>query len=537
MKTQSFLSGTLTLLGAGIITKALGALFVIPLTRLIGAEGVGLLQMASPVFVAAVVLSASGIPTATSKLVSARLAAGDEHGVRQVVFVCLAAMAPVGMLCSYALYTFAGEIAAFLVKDPRVFFPLRCLSPAICFVTCSAVFRGYFQGLRIMAPSAISSITDQATRVIIGLGLAYALLPRGVHWSAAGAAIGGSCGSFAGLMLLIIHFIRSERRRITQTSRHKPVLRKGHRVSGESSLSTLREIARIAAPVTVSALIWPTQDFLNASIIPSRLQQIGFSVSRSAELYGRLSGMALGLVALPCVVTTAMAVNLVPRVAASHAKGEKQRIVRLAENAVRGAMLVGIPASVGLFALPAEISTLVFGDPGAGVPLKVMAFSSAFLCIQQTTGSVLNGLGKVSIPLRNSLIGVICATTANYVLTGIPGIGIRGAALGIGLGFLITGSLNAVACGRLTGRGLRLLAIGWRAAVGSLIMFPVVRAANSLLLMYTLSSAISASLAILVGLVVYGLALIFLGEFSSREIAVIPVLGNALSCRFVGKPR
>ena len=68
-------------------------------------------------------------------------------------------------------------------------------------------------------------------------------------------------------------------------------------------------------------------------------------------------------------------------------------------------------------------------------------------------------------------------------------------------------------------------------------MFLVVQAANSLLLMYTLSSAISASLAILVGLVVYGLALIFLGEFSSREIAVIPVLGNALSCRFVGKPR
>ena len=241
-------------------------------------------------------------------------------------------------------------------------------------------------------------------------------------------------------MLLIIHFIRSERRRITQTSRHKQVLQEGQRLLGKSGFSTLTEIVRIAAPVTVSALIWPTQDFLNASIIPARLQQIGFSVSRSAELYGRLSGMALGLVALPCVVTTAMAVNLVPRVAASHAKGERQRIVRLAENAVRGAMLVGIPASAGLFALPAEISTLVFGDPGAGVPLKVMAFSSAFLCIQQTTGSVLNGLGKVSIPLRNSLIGVICATTANYVLTGIPGIGIRGAALGIGLGFLITGS-------------------------------------------------------------------------------------------------
>jgi stage V sporulation protein B len=125
MKTQSFLSGTLTLLGAGIITKALGALFVIPLTRLIGAEGVGLLQMASPVFVAALVLSASGIPIATSKLVSARLAIGDESGVRQVISVCLGAMVPVGILLSYALYAWAGLIAAFLVRDPRLVFPLR----------------------------------------------------------------------------------------------------------------------------------------------------------------------------------------------------------------------------------------------------------------------------------------------------------------------------------------------------------------------------------------------------------------------------
>ena len=539
MKTQSFLSGTLTLLGAGIITKALGALFVIPLTRLIGAEGVGLLQMASPVFVAVLVLSASGIPIATSKLVSARLATGDESGVRQVVSVCLGAMVPVGILLSYAMYAGAGQIAAFLVRDPRVFFPLRCLSPAICFVTCSAVFRGYFQGLRIMAPTAVCNVTEQAVRVIVGLGLAYAFLPRGVHWSAAGAAIGGSCGSLAGLMLLIIYFIAVGRDNVTQKGRRKPAGPATRSPDRWSALSTLKEIVRLATPVTIASLVWPLQDFLNAAVIPARLQHIGFSVSHSAELYGRLSGMALGLVALPGVVTTAMAINLVPQVAASYAKGQRHRTVQLTESAVRGALLVGIPASVGLLTLPTEISALVFADPGAGVPLRIMAFSATFLCLQQTTASVLNGLGKVGIPLRNGLIGAACATLANYVFTGIPGVDIKGAAFGIGLGFLITGLLNMIDCGRLTGRGLKLFMTGWRAAAGSAIMFPVVQGINCLLFMRTLSYAVSACSAILTGVVVYGLALIFLGEFSSREIAVIPVVGNSLAraLRLVRGPR
>lgn len=539
MKTQSFFSGTLILLGAGILTKVLGALFIIPLTRLIGAEGVGLLQMASPVFVAAAVLCASGIPVATSKLVSERLAVRDESGAIQVVSVSLAAALPVAVLLSYALYAGAGFIAAFIVRDPRVFFPLRCLSPAVCFITCSAVFRGYFQGRSIMVPTAVSNVTEQVVRVVVGLGLAYALLPRGVHWSAAGAAMGGSCGAFVGFLVLIMYFIA--------VGRENPIPKSGGKSNHvsrtspgrQSSRCTIKEVVALAWPVTMASLVWPLQDFLNAAIIPTRLQYIGFSVSHSAELYGRLSGMALGLVALPGVVTTAMAINLVPQVASAHAKGCRDRTAHLTKSAIRGALLVGIPASAGLLALPTQISALVFGDPGAGVPLKIMSFGSTFLCLQQTTASVLNGVGKVDLPLRNGLIGATCATLTNYVLTGIPGVDIKGAAFGIGLGFLVTGVLNVIACGKLTGPGPDLLISGLRAAVASAIMFPVVQGINGFLLMRTLNCTVSTSCAILAGMVVYGLALIFLGELSLREIAVIPVVGNLLAktFRFTGWAR
>ena len=532
MKTQSFLSGTLILLGAGIITKALSALFIIPLTRLIGAEGVGLLQMASPIFIAVLMFSASGIPVATSKLVSERLAVGNESGARQVVSVCLAAMCLVGTSLSYALYARAGLVASLVVKDPRVFFPLRCLSPAIAFITCSAVLRGYFQGRRIMAPTAISNVVEQTVRVIVGLGLAYVLLPRGVHFSAAGAAIGGSCGAAVGFLLLLAYFTVLGRESPTEASGRRIQASSARSLRRHSPISTLRELACLSWPVTMASLVGPLQDFLNSAIIPARLQSIGFSVSRSAELYGHLTGMALGLVALPGVVTTAMAINLIPQVASAHANRQRHRTIQLSKTAIRGALLVGIPASVGLFALPAEISFLLFRDPGAGIPLKIMAFGATFLCLQQTTASVLNGMGRVGVPLRNSLVGAGCATLTNYVLTGVPGLDIRGAAFGIGLGFLVTGVLNMTAVRRLTGAGLGVFMIGWRAAVGSAVMFPVVLGVNGFLLVRTLNHTIAAPLAIFVGIVVYGLALVFLGELSPREITIIPVIGNLLARAF-----
>ena len=167
MKPQSFLKGP-NFAGCRIITKALGALFIIPLTRLIGPKALASSDGITG-FRYGVSACASGIPVAIAKLVSERLASRDESGARQVVPVCLWVMVPVDcyshMHCSGSRFH-----CSFRSQRPRVFFPLRCLSPAIVFIACSAVFGGYFQGCRIMAPTAICHVTEQVVRVVVGLG-------------------------------------------------------------------------------------------------------------------------------------------------------------------------------------------------------------------------------------------------------------------------------------------------------------------------------------------------------------------------------
>lgn len=536
MKSQSFLKGTAILVAAAIITKVLGALFTIPLARLIGAEGVGLLHMASPVFAVALVLCVSGLPVATSKLVAERLARDDRDGARQVLMVCLAFVIPVGVALSAALYAGAGFLSAIVVRDPRAYFPMKYLSPALAVTAVSGAFRGYFQGHRTMIPTAASHVAEQVVRVTVGLGLAYAFLPRGVQWAAAGAAAGNCAGAAVGLLLLAAFYLSaagegpapSTRQRLSCGKR--PRTRRGSVSNPRTAVGdTLWQLLSLAGPATVAALALPLLDALNAMIVPARLQQAGFPVAEATRLYGHLSVMAVGLVALPGVVTTAVATSLVPQVAAADAGGEMRRARGLARQAVRTALVIGLPATAGLAVLPTQICALLFNDPAGGAPLSAMAFASLFFCLQQTTAGILNGSGRVLVPARNGLVGALVAGGINYVLTAMPGIGIRGAALGTGLAFLVAAMLNTIAVGSLTGEGLRLLGTGWRALASCAAMVPAVTSVYRAILGYTYSNSVSTVAAIVAGVLVYGVVLVVLGELAYREVAVIPLIGPLLA--------
>jgi len=237
----------------------------------------------------------------------------------------------------------------------------------------------------------------------------------------------------------------------------------------------------------------------------------------------------VGLVALPGVVTAAVATSLVPQVAAADAGGEMRRARGLARQAVRSALVIGLPAAAGLAVLPTQICALLFNDPAGGAPLSAMAFASLFFCLQQTTAGVLNGSGRVLVPARNGLIGALVAGGVNYVLTAMPGIGIRGAAFGTGLAFLVAGVLNTIAVGNVTGEGFRLLGAGWRAFAGCAVMVPAVSSVYRVLLGYTYNSSVSTVVAIVAGVLVYGIVLIVLGELAYREVAVVPLIGHPLA--------
>ena len=204
MVKDKFLRGALILTAAGLMVKLIGAFNRILLSRLLGGEGIGLYQMAYPVYLLMVSVSSAGIPIAISIIVAEKIARNDYAGAGRIFRVSLGLMVVTGIFFALALYGMAGFlIDNNIIRDERAYQALIALTPAVFFATILASFRGYFQGHQMMTPPAVSQILEQFVRVVTMVVLAYYLLPYGLEYAAAGAAFGAVPGALAGLIVLI----------------------------------------------------------------------------------------------------------------------------------------------------------------------------------------------------------------------------------------------------------------------------------------------------------------------------------------------
>lgn len=521
MPRRSFLHGAMLLTAAGFLSKVIGAIYLIPLTRLIGAEGVGLYQMAYPAYGIALVISASGIPIAISKVVAENLARGNARAAERVVKVSFVMLALLGSGLAATLFYGARFFAGRITGDIRATYPIMTLAPAVLVVSVMGAFRGYFQGQENMLPTALSQIIEQTVRVATGLSLAYILMPYGVGYAACGPTLGAFTGGLAGLIALLYIYMRRPATR--------GAARMGVSSGGVGPLKLACDVMGIAVPVTLASFATPLIDLLNAAIVPSRLQSIGYEVSQATQLYGYLEGMAMGLVGLPTVVTQAIGTSIVPSIAGAYARRNYREAGHRAQQGLRFSVLLGFPAFLGLAILARPISQMLFAAPEAGVPLAYLAVGSLFLCVQQTASGILQGLSRPFVPARNLLLGALLGGILNYVLTGTPGLGIKGAAIGTALGFACSGTLNvlSVRCAIKAPLGLgRPILTGF---VGSLGMGALVILVYRHIFLAFSSNSLATLSAIAAGAAGYFLALLLLREIGTSDIEMVPVFGHSLA--------
>ena len=207
MKKQSLIKGSLILGLAGMLAKVLGFFFRWPLIMLIGDEGIGYYQLSYPLYMFFVAM-ASGVPVAVSKMISEKNAMGDVEGGYEVVKESSYLMMTLGIGTSLILFFFAKPIINFLKWDMKSYYALIGISFAPMMVSFVNVYRGFFQGLQNMTPSGTSQILEQMGRVVIGVGLAYLLLSKGIEYSAGGAAFGAAGGAMIASIYLGIKYIK-----------------------------------------------------------------------------------------------------------------------------------------------------------------------------------------------------------------------------------------------------------------------------------------------------------------------------------------
>lgn len=504
MKKQSLIKGSLVLGIAGISARFLGLFFRWPLIMLIGDEGVGYYQMSYPLYMFFIAI-ASGLPVAMSKMISERNALNDINGSFQVMKESSYLMITIGAGTTLALFFFAKPIISFLKWDSKAYYSLIGISFAPFIISFTTIFRGFFQGLQNMTPSAISQILEQIGRVIFGVGLAVLLLPKGIEFSAGGAAFGATAGAVLGGSYLF-----SKYRKIKKTFKVKKI---------KTNTEVLNSILKIAIPISLGTTVGSIMNLIDSILVPQKLLQAGLNNTQTTILYAQLTGKAAVITNIPLTLSMAICTSLIPIIAENYILNKKAELKNKIDAAMKMAAVIALPSTFGLFFLSSPILNLIFPGRAEGADiLKYLSISIPFIIITQTTTSILQGTGNYIKPVINLFIGCIVKVILTSALVSLPELNIYGAVIA-SIGAYVTASiLNLMTlriCLKITMNFYEILIKPCFAA--TIMMIFVLLSYNSIYINIG-SNGLSCLISIFLGMIVYIILIIVFKVFEVDEI-------------------
>lgn len=515
-KEKNFIKGAMILAVAGVIVKGLGAAFRIPITNKIG-SGMAYYNVAYTIYSVFLVLATAGIPVAVSRLVAEKKATGHHKAAHKVFTVSLVLLGSIG-LCTSLICFFGADKFSTLIKIPEAKMSLKAISPAICIVPVMSAFRGYFQGMQNMKPTAVSELVEQLFRVIIGLVLTFSLFSYGLQASAAGATFGASAGSIMGLVIILLIYKCNKKKIIRDIESGK--------MECENTRLILKKIACISIPIICGAEIMPLMSMIDTSIIVARLEATGWTHQAATDMYSQYGAYCSTLIGLPQIFTQAVSVSLVPALATAFQRNRTKDVEEKICSGMRLSMIMSFPCAVGMFSLAKPILLTLYPyqeeDALSAVPLlMIMTVGIVLLSAVQTLTGALQAIDKQIVPVKNLAIGAVAKGIVTYILVSIPFISIKGAAIGTICAYLIAFVLNLKAIRKYTNVQFHIIKIYVKPFIASAIM-----GISTFIVQYALSISLSNSfstiIAIAFGIIIYFFIIIRNEILPKEDVELIP---------------
>jgi stage V sporulation protein B len=513
---QTFLQGALILVAANALVKIIGALFKVPLTYLIHRDGMGIFNTAYTMYTWMFVIATAGLPIAVSKMVSESVARGSRQEAHKVFHVAFYLLSVIGIAGTAVLF-FGAKFFADALGNSRAYLAIMAVSPALLFVALMSAYRGYFQGLQNMIPTAVSEVIEALGKLVIGYLLAYLWLSRGVEYASAGAVLGVSTGAFLGAVGLYIIYQISHEKLLNRVDTAK-----SSNIKIRSTRQILSELVRIAVPITIGASVFSLTNVIDMAMIMNRLKSIGFSEIEASSLYGSHSGYAVPMFNLPPTIIVALSISIVPAIASALAVNNIKLAKKTTESALRITLLFALPSAIGLSLLAEPILQLVYKDTGATTLLNILGIAVVFVSLVLVTNAILQATGRVMIPVRNMLIGGSVKVITNYILVGIPEININGAPIGTNICYFVIIVLNLAAVRKATNAEYKFIDFILKPIIAVASMGIAVIFTYNKSMLITQSNTISTLGAIAAGALIYGLMLIAIGGIKKDDIEMMP---------------
>lgn len=417
---RAFMSGVLVLTVSTVIVKIIGLAYKIPLLSVLGTEGMGYFNTAYEIFALLCGVSTSGMPIAVSMLVSSARETGNGARARGIYKTSAALLLTKGVLFSGGLALLAEPVAR-AVGNPQSYLAILAISPALLFSCIAGAIRGYFQGCRVMLPTAISQLTEALGKLIIGvLFAAFAVKAgMGVAVAAAFAVLGVSLGSLFSAMYLLIRKRAEARDTLVGGTKDKPT-------------KYFFELFRISLPITVCSALTGCTRIIDMTLIMRRLGDIGVSSAEANKIYGAYTTLALPIFGLVPAFVPPITESLIPRLSAAIESKHRSEEARAVSGAARLTVFIAMPSAMGIALYSKQIISLLFGGETQAISvaaplLSALGASVLFSCLITATNAILQSYRRVLLPIISLGVGAIVKALSAYLLIGDPDIGVMGA--------------------------------------------------------------------------------------------------------------
>ena len=438
---------------ASLMVRLIGFIYRLPLTVLIEDTGNALYNAAYYIYAFAITITSGALPAAISKLVSERIALGKYGDAHELFKTAMMGAAILGGVVALFMFLSAGWLTQLrFFNYPGAVYAVRVLAPTLFFVALLAVFRGYFQGMNTMIPTAISQVVEQLFNAAFSLWLAHVFF-RGlrVEHAAAGAAAGTGIGVVVGLIVVIGFYMLVARNiRVRAVgSNHTQFLNGG----AENRKFQIRALVQTALPIIIGMGIYQIATIIDLGMAGDRIMASGyFTEDEIVVMVGQFTGKFLLLTTLPVSLSVALNQAVIPDISSSNATLDRVAVKHKINTALRISMTLSIPAVVGLSVLADPILRLLFPtQPDGGWLLRYGSISIIFLALVQVSSGALQGIGKVMLPVTAALGGVLIKIPVNWILLAIPQINILATVISTIVCYVVAATINMVFLYKQTG--------------------------------------------------------------------------------------
>ncbi len=421
---NKFAVGTLILLTGGFLSKFLGFILKIIITRTIGVEGVGLYSLITPTFNLFIVIATFSFPTAISKLVS-----NPKVSSKKVIFSIIPVSLLLNVITFIIIFLISRPLSSVFLNDVRLYYPLLSIGFTLPFIGLSSIIKGYYWGKQRMGVYILSNIVEQIVRILILILIIPIFIEKSLVLTISMIILVNVISETSSIIVMLLGLPKNmtlEKKDLTISKRE------------------IKDVLLVSIPNTSSKIIGSFAHFLEPIILTNTLEYVGYTSNFILTEYGIINGYALPLLLIPQFFTISMSTSLIPELSKYYYLKDKNKCKKRVKQIVSLSLLIGIISTFIIFINPKFFLNLIYGESLGANYIRVL---SPFMLLFFINTPISNSLQALDKSKESFIITIIVSFIRLIVIfvSSLFKIGMYGLIFGIITSLIISTYLNTLA--------------------------------------------------------------------------------------------